>query len=196
MNIVIYDIPIIYDCWKDISLFYLIDAEYRWLNSAEVAGNDIYYNWTNEVNYNDTFLTKHIYNETVRFFKAKEIEEVDEFVVTMPRDVWEKVKEKTSRLSQGIRKSTLRVFVYIYYWAMRFQGSYSRPRELMKTELKMNKDTLARSLDYLNQCGLIVRTDYSMRENDRYARRYYIPEELWNYQCRKEVEKFQKCLVN
>ena len=30
-----------------------------------------------------------------------------------------------------------------------------------------------------------------MREGERYARRYYIPEEFWSAQCKKEWQQLQ-----
>lgn len=61
---------------------------------------------------------------------------------------------------------------------MRFQGSYSRPRNLMLAELKINNNTLARAIAWLEQEMLIIRTPYCRIEGHESARRYYIPEEL------------------
>jgi hypothetical protein len=69
---------------------------------------------------------------------------------------------------------------------MRFSGSYSHSRSDMMKELKINNNTLAESIAWLEEKKFIVRTDYSMRENERYSRRYYIPNEDWSAQCMKE----------
>lgn len=119
------------------------------------------------------------------------IENTD-FVVALPISTWEKVSRELRTLSAGPRKRIARVFLYIYYWAMRFQGSYSRPRELIVKELGIQKDNLADALAWLEQKGFVLRSDYSKQEG--YARRYYIPEELWNYQCKKEWQELQKSL--
>lgn len=115
-----------------------------------------------------------------------------DFVVAMPISTWEKVARELRILPAGPRKRMARVFLYIYYWAMRFQGSYSRPRELIIKELHINKDNLAESLSWLEQKGLVLRSDYSKQEG--YARRYYIPEEYWTIQCKKEWQEMQKSL--
>ena len=115
-----------------------------------------------------------------------------DFIVAMPISTWEKVARELRTLPAGPRKRTARVFLYIYYWAMRFQGSYSRPRELIIKELHINKDNLAEALSWLEQRGFMLRSDYSKQEG--YARRYYIPEELWTIQCKKEWQEMQKSL--
>lgn len=115
-----------------------------------------------------------------------------DFVVAMPFSTWKKVARELRTLTAGPRCTTTRVFLYLYYWAMRFQGSYSHSREQIVKELHINKDNLARALQWLEQHEFIVRTDYSKQEG--YARRYYIPEDLWNYQCKKEWEEMQKSL--
>lgn len=115
-----------------------------------------------------------------------------DFVVAMPISTWEKVARELRTLLAGPRKRMARVFLYIYYWAMRFQGSYSRPRELIIKELHINKDNLAEALSWLEQKGFVLRSDYS--KQDGYARRYYIPEEYWTIQCKKEWQEMQKSL--
>lgn len=115
-----------------------------------------------------------------------------DFVVAMPISTWEKVARELRTLPAGPRKRMARVFLYIYYWAMRFQGSYSRPRELIVKELRIQKDNLAEALSWLEQKGFVLRSDYSKQEG--YARRYYIPEELWTIQCKKEWQEMQKSL--
>lgn len=117
-----------------------------------------------------------------------------DFIVAMPISTWEKVSRELKTLSAGPRKRIARVFLYIYYWAMRFQGSYSRPREMMVKELRIQKDNLAESLAWLEKKGFVVRSDYSKQEG--YARRYYIPEALWTIQCKKEWQELQKSLKN
>ncbi len=113
------------------------------------------------------------------------------FVVELPFWVWELFNEKARKLKIGPRKSAARVFCYFYYFAMRFQGSYSRPRESIIQQLKMSRDTFNEAIKWLEAVGLVGRGDYSMRDDDRYARRYYIPQELWNYQCKREWEELQ-----
>ena len=119
------------------------------------------------------------------------IENTD-FIVALPISTWEKVARELQELSAGPRKRIARVFLYVYYWSMRFQGSYSRPRELIVKELGIQKDNLADALAWLEKKGFVLRSDYSKQEG--YARRYYIPEELWNYQCKKEWQEMQKSL--
>jgi len=115
-----------------------------------------------------------------------------EFIVAMPISTWEKVARELRTMPAGPRKRIARVFLYIYYWAMRFQGSYSRPREMIVKELGIQKDNLAESLAWLEQKGFVLRSDYSKQEG--YARRYYIPEDLWSIQCKKEWLEMQKSL--
>ena len=64
--------------------------------------------------------------------------------------------------------------------------------KLIIKELHINKDNLAESLSWLEQKGLVLRSDYSKQEG--YARRYYIPEECWTIQCKKEWQEMQKSL--
>lgn len=57
----------------------------------------------------------------------------------------------------------------------------------MAKELCMSNTTLANAIKWLENNDLISRSDYSKRADGRYARRYYIPNEYWNYQCKKET---------
>lgn len=116
-----------------------------------------------------------------------------DFIVALPFFTWEKVAAELRKVPAGPRKRIARVFLYIYYWAMRFQGSYSRPREMMVKELHINKDNLADAITWLEEKGFVVRTDYSKQEG--YARRYYIPDKFWNNQCKKEWQNLQKSLA-
>lgn len=114
------------------------------------------------------------------------------YLTAMPFAVWDKFAKVARELKIGPRKTAARVFIYLYYWSMRFQGSFSHPRELMVNALRIQKDNLAEALEWLAEKGLIIRSDYSKQEH--YARRYYIPEELWNNQCKKEWQNMQKSL--
>jgi len=116
-----------------------------------------------------------------------------DFVVAVPISTWEKVSRELRKLSAGKRKTIARVFLYLYYWTMRFQGSYSHPRLNIVKELHIQKDNLADAIQWLEEKGFLVRSDYSKQEG--YARRYYMPESLWNNQCKKEWQDLQKSLV-
>ena len=113
------------------------------------------------------------------------------FTVLMPSFVFDMLERKMVAIRVNQRQSISRVFIYLYYYAMRFQGSFSHSREAMLEELKINNHTLCDSIKWLEQNEFIVRSDYSMREGDRYARRYYIPEEFWSNECRKEWKQLQ-----
>jgi len=114
------------------------------------------------------------------------------FIVAMPFGVWERFSKVARELQIGPRKTASRVFLYFYYWAMRFQGSYSRSRDLIIKELGIQKDNLAEALAWLEKKGFVLRSDYSKQEG--YARRYYIPEQYWTIQCKKEWKEMQKSL--
>lgn len=108
------------------------------------------------------------------------------YTVLMPTHVWARLESRARAENIGRRQSITRVYCYLYYYAMRFHGSYSHSRADMMKELKINNNTLAECLVWLEDNEFIVRTDYSMRENERYSRRYYIPDEDWSAQCKKE----------
>lgn len=108
------------------------------------------------------------------------------YTVLMPTHVWDRLEKALGTLNIGRRQSVTRVYCYLYYYSMRFHGSYSHSRGDMMKELKINNNTLAECLEWLEAKNFIVRTDYSMRENERYSRRYYIPQEDWSAQCMKE----------
>ncbi len=140
---------------------------------------------------NNLNIDNRTFNKIVNYNRDEKV--VNEFLVLMPYEVFERLQDKIVTETIGMRGSICRVYIYLYYWAMRFQGSYSHPRELMVEELKMSKNTLARCLEWLATNDLIARSEYSKRPDGRYARRYYIPQEDWNYQCRKEyAEQLQK----
>ena len=195
-------LPITYNLWKQPTLypFFTIlvdcstsithnqDAERRWLNFTWLKDTKaVVKEWVN---------SKHIDARTAKKFLTQQVTEFEEtdFTCLLPMGVWIELDQcfNDAAVSVGIRKSISRVFCYLYYYAMRFQGSFSHSREQMLTELSMNNHTLADSLKWLEEHEFIVRSDYSMRPEERYARRYYIPEEYWNYACRKEWDNLHK----
>ena len=115
-----------------------------------------------------------------------------DFIVALPFSVWQEVSKELVELPIGNRKTITRVFLYFYFWAMRFQGSYSHSRANIAQILHIQKNNLANAIRWLEEKGLLVRSDYS--KADGYSRRYYIPEELWNNQCKKEWNNLQKTL--
>ena len=122
-----------------------------------------------------------------KLIEINETQLVEEgYTVLMPVHVWQRLEGALSVINIGRRNSITRVYCYLYYYAMRFSGSYSHSRSDMMKELKINNNTLAESIAWLEENKFIVRTDYSMRENERYSRRYYIPNEDWSAQCMKE----------
>ena len=116
------------------------------------------------------------------------------YTVLMPVYVWERLETALKVLNIGRRQSVTRIYCYLYYYAMRFHGSYSHARADMVAELKINNTVLAESLAWLEDQGFIIRTDYSMRENERYSRRYYIPQDDWSAQCKKEWIDLQQSI--
>ena len=194
-------IPILYNDWQNNDIYFFYDAVNLFSPEITILTDHIEYNWPIDLTdaavfeaQRDAGITKYLAKKITR---CRDIFETtyEDFIVTMPFEVWEKVFAKLNKLTIGERKSTLRVWLYLYYWAMRFQGSYSRPRNLMLAELKINNNTLARAIAWLEQEMLIIRTPYCRIEGHESARRYYIPEELWNYQCLKETRDTQKLLV-
>ena len=116
------------------------------------------------------------------------------YTVLMPTHVWARLEGRASTENIGRRQSIVRVYCYLYYYSMRFHGSYSHSRGDMMKELKINNNTLAECLAWLEAEEFIIRTDYSMRENERYSRRYYIPQDDWSAQCMKEWIDLQKAV--
>ena len=117
----------------------------------------------------------------VRFFEG--------FVVLMPFEVWDKLYEAVKNKSTREKKTIVRLYLYLYYWAMRNLGSYTHARMSIALELLMNKDSISGDTDYLESCGLLRKGDYSVLDSCRRARTYFIPEELWTDRCRYEVNK-------
>ena len=116
------------------------------------------------------------------------------YTVLMPTHVWARLEGRASTENIGRRQSITRVYCYLYYYSMRFHGSYNHSRGDMMKELKINNNTLAECLAWLEAEEFIVRTDYSMRENERYSRRYHIPQDDWSAQCMKEWIDLQKAV--
>ena len=191
-------IPINKDIWQDsycyhylthiyltnsaIDLYVIQDLQYFAVENPESLSSVVDSNYLN--------IDKRTFNKIINIDLIED-KLVNEFLVMMPREVWERLQDKLVTETLGIRGSICRVYVYLYYWAMRFQGSYSHPRELMVEELKMSNTTLARCISWLEEHELITRSEYSKRVTGRYSRRYYIPQEDWNYQCLKEYREQQ-----
>ena len=106
----------------------------------------------------------------VRFFEG--------FVVLMPFEVWDKLYEAVKNKTTREKKTLVRLYLYLYYWSMRNLGSYSHARTQMMFEIYMSKDNISNGTDYLESCGLLRKGDYSVLDENRRARTYFIPEEL------------------
>lgn len=135
---------------------------------------------------------------TTKNFLTYQFNKLEEsgFTCLMPRGVWLKLDNCfiETKLPMGRRKSIARVYCYLYYYAMRFQGSFSHSREQILSELAINNHTFNDSIKWLEQHEFIVRSDYSMRPEERYSRRYYIPEDDWSSECKKEWNALQRGL--
>ena len=68
------------------------------------------------------------------------------YTVLMPSFVWQMLEEKLANLPVGRRQTITRVFVYLYYYSMRFHGSFSHSRDDMLKELKINNHSLHDSI--------------------------------------------------
>lgn len=141
---------------------------------------------------------KTIDRRTVQGFTNYQFNTLEEhgFTCLMPRSVWVTLDAAfiETNVSVGKRKSIARVYCYLYYYAMRFQGSFSHSREQILQELAMNNHTFNDSIKWLEKHEFVVRSDYSMRPDERYSRRYYIPEDYWSSECRKEWSAMQRGL--
>lgn len=124
----------------------------------------------------------------VRFFEG--------FVVLMPFEVWDKLYEAVKNKTTREKKTLVRLYLYLYYWSMRNLGSYSHARTQIMFEIYMSKDNISNGTDYLESCGLLRKGDYSVLDENRRARTYFIPEELWTDRCRAEVEKASTRIKN
>ena len=189
-------IPITEDLWlEDKPYYYLTTVLHKTVSITHTDDRKLIFNYVEvegEVLCDWWKVLNSDYRTTCKIIRMP-IQDRDEqgFTVLMPSFVFDWLERKMVALRINQRQSISRVFIYLYYYAMRFQGSYSHSRELMLKELKINNHTLCNSIKWLEQNEFIVRSDYSMREDDRYARRYYIPEEFWSNECRKEWKRLQ-----
>lgn len=193
-------LPITFNLWNDISIydFYinLTDRCDRITHYEDDSGRYIKLTWSNSkllpsVDNVDKRTAAKILNVTLDL-----LDEGCGYTVLMPRHVWVTLCNSLNAVNIGRRRSIARVFVYLYYYSMRFQGSFSHSRADMLKELKINNHTLNDSLDWLELNEFIVRSSYSMRPHERYARRYYIPEEYWSLACKKEFSNLQKSFLD
>lgn len=198
-------LPILYNAWTQQSLYpfltILCDCCISITHNQDAEERYLTFKWLEETKpvIKNWVTTQGIDRRTARSFlnyKTDRIEE-DNFTCLLPISVWLELTEAFNRNAAtiGRRKSITRVFMYLYYYAMRFQGSFSHSREQMLVELHINNHTLNDSLDWLEENEFIVRSDYSMRPDERYARRYYIPEKYWNAACKKEWINLQNSLT-
>jgi len=196
--------PITDQLWLDHSLFSLYSCIYHkclTLTHTEKSNQRfINFTWRKSMNAAemDEWLSvlavdKRTFKKISENFDIPYLREIG-YTVLMPTHVWDRLEKALGMLNIGRRQSVTRVYCYLYYYSMRFHGSYSHSRKDMMTELKINNNTLAECLEWLEQNQFIVRTDYSMRENERYSRRYYIPQEDWSAQCMKEWIDLQKAI--
>ncbi len=192
-------VPIPFESWNYLTLYdFLTNVAERCDHMYHVDTEDglryLSFNWTQN---NDTFITNIDRRTLTKLFnyQPESIGEDNTYTCLMPRHVWFTLGNALNAVKIGERRSIARVYCYLYYYAMRFQGSFSHSREHMLQELKINNHTLARVLAWLELNEFIVRSDYSMRPHERYARRYYIPEEYWSGACKKEFSNLQKALL-
>ena len=188
-------IPITNQLWLCHSLFNLYtNLTHRCLQITHCETNNLRYinlTWRKSMNaaeldrwLDELAVDKRTFKKLIEINETQLVEEG--YTVLMPVHVWQRLEGALSVINIGRRNSITRVYCYLYYYAMRFSGSYSHSRSDMMKELKINNNTLAESIAWLEENKFIVRTDYSMRENERYSRRYYIPNEDWSAQCMKE----------
>lgn len=187
-------LPITNELWLDHSLFSIYTSIYHQsltLTHNEGKDRGIYITWAQKNCADILDEWRRVLRVDERTFKkildVKPDKLVEQgYTVLMPVYVWAKLEKSLSTKNIGRRQSITRVYCYLYYYSMRFQGSYSHSRGDMMRELKMNNNVLAESIAWLEENKFIIRSDYSMRENERYSRRYYIPNDDWSAQCKKE----------
>ena len=190
-------LPITFNSWLDTDIYYLLTKMMTGINSIDAVFQGggafhIYLDWR-EDNREDNIKLKYLINvdpktySKVRFLKPEMID-TDKFVVLMPFSVWQDFLTKSKDLATGKKKTAARVFVYLYYWAMRNRGSYGHPRNRMIEELKINNNKLAEALEWLERNFLIMRGNFFWFGNI-HARQYMIPEEMWTIECKIDFER-------
>lgn len=120
------------------------------------------------------------------FLKNAPTEWQDNFVVMMPFDVWDLLLYSMRDLTTTERKTLTRVFIYLYYYAMRNYGTYARAREKIIEILHINKDTFTSAVKWLEDHALVERGDYLKKVT---ARSYTIPAILWTPECIADCER-------
>lgn len=104
------------------------------------------------VKYNGSFLLPSISNTDKRTINRMTLKcqtvlpEHDGYTCLMPREVWSQLTRQLNGVGINQRRSISRVFIYLYYYSMRFQGSFSHSRERMLKELSINNHTLSVAL--------------------------------------------------
>ena len=109
----------------------------------------------------------------VRFFEVDEVH--DKFIALMPFEIWEEFVKTSRELGTKTRKNVARVFLYFYY-RCRQQGVWGRPREKLIQDLKMGRQRLPESIQWLVEKGFLARSDYHWFGDNIYSRSYIIPD--------------------
>lgn len=112
-----------------------------------------------------------------------------DFMVMMPFETWDALFYYMQELPLVERKTITRVYLYLYYNAMRHYGQFARAREKIVEILHINKDTFSHAVEWLESKALLTRSDYLKKVT---ARTYAIPSILWTEECKRDCESRKK----
>lgn len=111
------------------------------------------------------------------------------FIVTMPFEVWDEFHAAIQDLDIITKKGVTRLFIYIYYYAMRNFGIYSKPRFQMHQIINMSKDNVTKYSRILIERGLLIQENYIAHI---FNYRYAVPQDLWTPECWREYNEKHK----
>lgn len=83
-----------------------------------------------------------VLRETIRKLQCARKTVGNDYICAMPMHVWVRFVSALNAVPFSRRKAIARVYIYLYYHAMSFFGSFGRSRELMITDLRVNNHTL------------------------------------------------------
>lgn len=116
---------------------------------------------------------------------------VDEFVVLMPRHVWQKWLEFLWTKSSRSWNSWTKLFCYVYFNAAKHTGcSFTHSREQFQAALGMNAADISKKLIELEEAKFISRTNYNADQG--IARAYLLNDRLWPSYRLKEIDRLKK----
>lgn len=106
--------------------------------------------------------------------------ETNDFIVDMPYTTWDKLFTALQQVSVPKKKTYARVFCYLYYWAMRFNGVFTHSLRQIMNEIHIQNNLLTEAVEWLEDNNLLHRSGYLVINANRQARGYSFDRELWS----------------